>query len=89
MAARSPSIPARTNLVSGPDGNYGQLFVKDVSSLYPAPLNHAPVANADSFTVVGGTPLQMGGAGVRGPMTSMSMAIRCRPCWSAAQPMAH
>lgn len=53
-----------TNLVSGPDGNNGQLFVKDVSSLYPAPVNHAPVANADSFTVVSGTPLQMGGAGV-------------------------
>ncbi|WP_245295634.1 Ig-like domain-containing protein [Rhizobium rhizosphaerae] len=53
-----------TNLVSGPDGNNGQLFVKDVSSLYPAPTNHAPVANADSFTVVSGTPLQMGGAGV-------------------------
>lgn len=53
-----------SNLVNGVTPDAGQLFVKDVSSLYPAVVNHAPVANADTYSVIAGAPFTLGGLGV-------------------------
>lgn len=53
-----------SNLVNGVAPDAGQIFVKDVSGLYPAPVNHAPVANADAYSVIAGTPFALSGVGV-------------------------